>query len=161
MFAAYTRSHYRPHKSAAAAGGGAKGPWSLCGPGPVTRGTAVDQISQARRPSFAIRALSCRPKGSAERAGEEMKNEILLLRSLFFLLLLSSISCYYHYSIYLSLSCSAVFGLFLPHFLVLLFKFLLPCFLFPALSPHRRPTAISTLWKHSFWLAAVSPCNLF
>lgn len=103
MFAAYTRSHYRPHKSAAAAGSGAKGPWSLCGPGPVSRGTAVDQISQARRPSFAIRALSCRPKGSAERAGEEMKNEIFLLRSLFFLLLLSSISRYYYYSIYLSL----------------------------------------------------------
>lgn len=109
MFAAYIRSHYRPHKSAATAGGGAKGPWSLCGPGPVTRGTAVDQISQARRPSFAIRALSCRPKGSAERAGEEMKNEILLLRSLFFLLLLSSISCYYYYSIYLSLSLALLF----------------------------------------------------
>lgn len=160
MFAAYTRSHYRPHKSAAAAGSGAKGPWSLCGPGPVSRGTAVDQISQARRPSFAIRALSCRPKGSAERAGEEMKNEILLHRSLFS-------SSFSHPSLviiitlFISLSCSAVFGPFLPHFLVLLFFFLQPCFLFPALSPHRRPTAISTLWKHSCWLAAVSPCNLF
>lgn len=45
-------------------------------------------------------------RGSAERAAEEMKNEILLLCSLFFLLLLSSISCYYYYTIYLSRSLS-------------------------------------------------------
>lgn len=150
MFTAYTPSHSRPHKSAAVAGGGAKGPWSLCGPGPVSRGTAVDQISQARRPSVAIRAPACRPKGSAERAAEEMKNEILLLCSLFFLLHLSSISCYYYYTIYLSLSLSPP----------------LPGVAVPAVLPflsslHTVHPLLWTLFKHSCWLAAGSACNLF